>query len=233
VPLNAGILIVGSLRWDERRQVWRDARLDMTSAQTVTAPIRYGRRSETRGNTYTMVFSRGCETGHGTLVRCVRPISSIGDLISEAEHLWAAEQNAIVGRQISAGWGCVTLLCNPARDIPQTFLTGWANRVAQERNYGNVPQALDEGRLVSAGGLLQIAWPQSVKDGAAAPLDFMLATATRPSLTGTPLSYPTVEMIADAWSADQNNNVGYFLENQKHGIRTFQDDAIRVRLEQA
>src|SRR5271165_4553485 len=133
VPLNAGILIIGSLLWDERRQAWRDSRLDMTSAQTVTAPIRYGRRSETRGNTYTMVFSRVCKAGQGTVVRCVHPVSSVDDLISEAEHLWAAEHNATVSRQISAGWGCVTLLCNPDRNIPKTFLTGWASRVAQER----------------------------------------------------------------------------------------------------
>jgi len=226
VPLNAGILIIGSLLWDERRQAWRDSRLDMTSAQSVTAPIRYGRRSETRGNTYTMVFSRACEAGRGTVVRCSRPVSSVDDLILEAEHLWAAEQNATVSRQISAGWGCVTLLCNPDRTIPQMFLTGWANRVGQERKYGNVPQTSEEGLLVSARGLLQIAWPQCVADGVAAPLDFLLATATRPTLTGTQVSYPTVEMIANAWNADAGNHVEYFRKNNENGIRTFQDDAI-------
>jgi hypothetical protein len=137
----------------------------------------------------------------------------------------AAEQNATVSRQISAGWGCVTLLCNPDSNIPQAFLTGWANRVAQELNYSNVPQTPQEGRLVSAGGLLQIAWPRRVA-GAAAPLDFLLATATRPTLTGTPVSYPTVEMIANAWNADTGNHVEYFWKNNDNGIRTFQDDAI-------
>jgi hypothetical protein len=39
VPLNAGILIIGSLLWDERRCPWRDARLDMTSAQTATVRL--------------------------------------------------------------------------------------------------------------------------------------------------------------------------------------------------
>jgi hypothetical protein len=233
VPLTVGILIIGSLLWDDRRQAWRNARLDMASTETVTAPIRYGRRSESRGNTYTMVFSRLCEAGCGTVVHCLHPVSSVDGLISEAEHLWAAEQNATLRRHISAGWGCVTLLCNPDRNIPRTFLTGWANRVAQERNYGNVPQTPEEGRLVGADGLLQITWPRRVSDGVAAPSDFLLATATRPTLAGTPLSYPTVEMVANAWRADRNNNVEYFLENQRHGIRTFQDDAIRVRLEQS
>jgi hypothetical protein len=230
VPLSAGVLIIGSLLWDERRQQWRESRLDMASAQTVTASIRYGRRSAKRGNTYTMVFSRACVEGHCTVVRYVHPISSVNDLISEAEHLWAAEQNSMVNRQISAGWGCVALLCNPGRSAPQTFLTGWANRATQERSYRNVTQTLAEGRLVSAGGLLQIAWPRRVADGAAAPLDFLLATVTRPTLTGTPLSYPTVEMIANAWNADTGNHVEYFWKNTENGIRTFQDDEIRERM---
>jgi hypothetical protein len=48
VPLNAGILIIGSLLWDAERKGWRDARLEMPTAATVTAPIRYGRLSGTR-----------------------------------------------------------------------------------------------------------------------------------------------------------------------------------------
>jgi hypothetical protein len=41
MPLNAGVLIIGSLLWDEKRQAWRKARLDMNAVQTVTAPMRY------------------------------------------------------------------------------------------------------------------------------------------------------------------------------------------------
>jgi hypothetical protein len=227
LPLNGGILIVGSLLWDERRERWRRSRLDMHSAELVTAPIRYGRRSETRGNTYTMVFSRGCDTGQAMVIACTHPAFSADDVISEAEHLWAAEQNAAVNRTISAGWGCVTLLCNPEREIPQTFLTGWANRVAPVRN---VAQLQEEGRLVSDGGLLHIAWPRRAADGSAVPLDFLLATATRPTLMGTPLAYPTVQMIANAWNADTEDNVQYFWKNHDRGIRTFQDDEIRVLL---
>jgi hypothetical protein len=160
----------------------------------------------------------------------MHPVSSVNDLISEAEHLWAAEQNATVSGQISAGWGCVTLLCHPDRGAPQAFLTEWAHRIAQERNYGNVTQTPGEGLLVSAGGLLQIAWPRRVADGAAVPFDFLLATATGPTLTGTPVAYPTVEMIANAWNADVENHVEYFWKNADNGIQTFQDDEIRERL---
>lgn len=67
-------------------------------------------------------------------------------------------------------------------------------------------------------------------DGAAAPLDFLLATATRPTLTGAPLSYPSVEVIANAWNADTGNHVEYFWKNLDNEIRTFQDDDIQARL---
>jgi hypothetical protein len=43
---------------------------------------------------------------------------------------------------------------------------------------------------------------------------------------------PNVETIADAWRADENNYVEYFWQNRANDICTFQDNAIRVRLEQ-
>src|SRR5262245_52210829 len=94
VSLTAGVLIIGSLLWDSEkgRRAWRDARLIVPLAQTVTAPIRYGRRSGTRGNSYTMVFSRLCPPGGAKLVPCSHVISTLQDLIAEAECLWKAEE---------------------------------------------------------------------------------------------------------------------------------------------
>jgi hypothetical protein len=129
MPLNAGVLIIGSLLWDESRQTWRDACLDMTTIKTVTAPVRYGRLSSSRGNTYTMVFSRLCETGHAKVIRCRRGISTAADLIAEAEALWKAEQSDAAPGRIAAGWGCVALLCNRERELPKNLLEAWAARV--------------------------------------------------------------------------------------------------------
>src|SRR5260221_14662378 len=82
VPLNVGILIIGSLLWDGERRAWRDARLQLALAETATAPIRYGRLSGARrGHTYTMVFSRLCRAGQAKVVRCTHVVSSAGDLI--------------------------------------------------------------------------------------------------------------------------------------------------------
>src|SRR5882672_9080428 len=110
MTLTLGILAIGSLYWDDNanRQAWRNSRLDGTAEFQVNAPIRYGRKSETRGDTYTMVFSRSCPLGHAKVIRCRNLVASTDDLIAEAEHLWAAERSARQSNQhISTSWGAV------------------------------------------------------------------------------------------------------------------------------
>jgi hypothetical protein len=53
------VLIVGSLIWEAKphREGWRRKRLNVAGSLSVSVPIRYGRRSESRENTCTMVFS--------------------------------------------------------------------------------------------------------------------------------------------------------------------------------
>src|SRR5271165_777112 len=116
MSLSIGILIIGSLYWDSDRQTWRNSRLLMDQALTVRAPIRYGRRSGRRGDTYTMVFSRQCKLGQAKVVPCR---STAGDIVDEAEHLWTAERNAPPNHRISASWGRVALLSRSDRNISQ------------------------------------------------------------------------------------------------------------------
>jgi hypothetical protein len=232
VPLNAGVLIIGSLLWDSKkgRPAWRNARLDMVSAQTVTAPIRYGRLSESRGNTYTMVFSRLCEVGRAKVLRCSRSISTPADLIVEAEALWKAEEPDACPGRIAAGWGCVALLCNPDQKIPENLLDAWAERVGCEPNYGNVSQTKEEGRLISDDGLLRIDWPRLVDGGAPVSLDLLLVTANDPRITAISPTYPGGAIIASAWNAAALKHMEYFWKNIDSGIRTFEDEQIRALL---
>lgn len=233
MPLNVGVLIIGSLFWDpeQNRPAWRGARLDMATAQTVTAPIRYGRRSgRNRGDTYTMVFSRLAEPGHAKVVQCTRQVSTPDDLIAEAQALWKAEKPSADAGRIAAEWGCVAVLCNPERTIQEEIVKGWAKRVAEEPDYGNVSQTIEEGQLIDKGGLLNINWPELVDGGEPVELDLLLATANDPQITATSRGYPTVEAIADAWNAAARRHAEYFWRNAENGIHTFQDDAIRALL---
>ena len=136
VLLDIGVLIIGSLLWDEKRRHWRDARLDIRSAQPVTVPIRYGRLSTSRGNTYTMVFSRLCHVGQGIVVRCTHGVPSSADLLVEAESLWKAEQPSAAAGRIASNWGCVALLSNPERKTAQDVVKAWGERVREEPNTG-------------------------------------------------------------------------------------------------
>src|SRR6202040_3105578 len=105
-------------------QQWRDERRDRNQSEVVSAPIRYGRRSgKRRGHTYTMVFSKSAPAGRARVVRCAHAITSADDLIPEALRLWEAEElRKNTGRIANAEWGCVALLPNPGREIPNEVL---------------------------------------------------------------------------------------------------------------
>jgi hypothetical protein len=232
VPLTAGVLIIGSLFWESERgrAAWRDARLNVVSAQTVSAPIRYGRRSGTRGNSYTMVFSRQCSPGRAKLVPCSHAISTLQDLIAEAECLWKAEEPDAQAHRIASTWGCVAVLCHPERTIPEDVLRGWADRVSREPDYGRVSQTKDEGILVGRNdGLLRIEWPRLAESGAAADFDLLLVTANDPRISASSPTYPTAQAIAEAWNR-AGHHVEYFWNNIDSGICTFEDDRIRALL---
>jgi hypothetical protein len=233
VPLKTGVLIIGSLLWDAERgrPAWREARLDMGSVRAVTAPIRYGRLSgKGRGHTYTIVFSRSAGIGHAVAVRCRHDVSTPAELVVEAEALWKAEQPGAASGRIADYWGCVALLCNPERVIPGEILKAWGDRVGREPGYGNVTQTEAEGRLIDQNGLLQIDWPRLVEGGASLSLDLLLVTANDPEIGDTRPNYPDANQVAGAWNAAANRFAEYFWKNTDNGIRTFEDDQIRVLL---
>ena len=93
--VKIGVLIIGSLYWDYEppRPGWRAERLDCMHHEHVKAPIRYGRRSKKRGNSYTMVLSQGLNADEfGTAIAI--PCGS-RELIAEASWLWAAEDQIL------------------------------------------------------------------------------------------------------------------------------------------
>jgi hypothetical protein len=234
--VRIGSLIIGSLYWDPEcnRARWRRERLDLPASRNVFAPIRYGRRSGKRGNSYTMVFSealtkRAVHLGRAVAIPFIRPVHSVQALVEEAEHLWAAERKSdSFNGSISANWGCVALALNPSRCVPQELVDGWSDRAAQEVGYGRLCRAKDEGEILNAGGLLMIPWPHRT-DGLPLELDALLATATDPTIVDG--RYPSAQEIASAWKPSTGDAyVEYFWRNRGGGITTFQDDEIEKHL---
>src|SRR3546814_21003532 len=76
--MTCGILIIGSLYWDKEngRDDWRKRRLDTNASIPVRVPIYYGRKSASRGNTYTMTFRRNDPSGMAAVVPCQREIQT-------------------------------------------------------------------------------------------------------------------------------------------------------------
>ena len=223
---SLGVLIIGSLYWDNSaREKWRRERLDLERRQYVRAPIRYGRRSEGRGCSYTMVLSASLrEADFGTAI--VVPCKS-RDLIEEARSLWEAEGGT--RGAVSGTWGCVGLLINPDAGLPSKDRNRWSKFVERRPGYGRLAHATGEPRVADKAGLLQIDWPR-LTDGPPLMLDALLATATDPTLVdGT--RYPSASEVAEAWDTPKGReNIRYFCDNRKNGIGTFQDADIEEHL---
>src|SRR2546422_3286684 len=181
MSLSIGVLMIGSLYWDEVRARWRGDRFEKDVEFSVEAPIRYGRLSSS--GTYTMVFSPSVpQMGTAIVLKCVRSIEDPMDLIDEAEYLWAAERRQEQReRTIMSTWGCVALLVSPIRTIPHDLLEAWAERVSRDPQYGQFQRSPLEGPIVDARGILQIEWPQLLESSDPVPLDLLLATANEPS----------------------------------------------------
>jgi hypothetical protein len=218
--MRAGVLIVGSLLWDTKngRQEWREKRLAMHRQMRVKVPISYGRRSSTRGNTFTMTLvGDGGPLGEAILVPCaVDPIDFL-DLVTEAESLWKAEQPKAPPESIAAQWGCVGVSFGAAlhqSDWSQRWAAHFATRACA------VPP-------VTADGHVNISWPVVVGDGEL-DRDLVLATATKAAT-----ERPKPNEIADAWVHQQGGYEQYFFENVRCGIRTPDDASIWKRIEEA
>jgi hypothetical protein len=106
MKLSIGVIVVGSLDWEskdhgppfrwklepgdaeriEHRTRWRNNRLAKNTEYRVRVPIRYGRKSGKRENTFTIVFSPefGNRLGTAKAIRCKRDVTSIADLTAEA-----------------------------------------------------------------------------------------------------------------------------------------------------
>jgi hypothetical protein len=188
MKLSIGVILVGSLDWEsrdygpsfsrkltlddrrriERRTEWRSDRLlkDASTEYRLRVPIRYSKRSRTRGSTFTMVFSPEYVTrlGIAKAIRCKRDVTSIDDLVAEATELWVDESNETHRGKLSGSWGCVTLLLPPNflnapdRKERSALLANWAEVAAREKTYGKARFSAKEvaGGNVIAAGQLQI-----------------------------------------------------------------------------
>ena len=239
--MQGGVLIAGSLIWDDYplRKEWRSKRLKMEARESVRAPIRYGRCSSSRSDTYTMVFSTSCvdeglATGTGIVVPFKSQLRDFGDVVCEATELWRVERkaNSEARGVVSARWGAVGLLINPHpnSNLTEELSTGWSQLAQVSPHYRSVSTNKVEGEAAAVDGTTGQAgfsWNCLAPDGGVADLDILLFTATAPTLKNG--QYPTVEMISRAWRSAPLE-AKYFRRNREWGITTHADGEIEELL---
>ncbi|MGB8193689.1 MAG: hypothetical protein WCF67_17285 [Chitinophagaceae bacterium] len=240
--LNGGVLIIGSLLWqdhlsekgDDIRKKWRKDHLDASADIYVQVPIRYGRRS--RGGVYTMTFANSVRQALGIgVVRsfAANPIQGLDALKKETKALSVAEGmegQFIKNDKQNMPWSVLAILLNRrivTNQQREDLLNWWLTQLQAEKTYPNFQaenfRLGNEEPCIEQNGSLNIPWIKSIDPAKQEILDqhhFLIATATLP--TGT--NYPDVATMRTSVQEDTERQ--YFLNNYKHGIRTFQDEEI-------
>lgn len=224
MPLIGGVLIIGSLLWDNKknRKKWRENDLCLENQFKVYIPIRYGRYSCKR-KIYTMVFSNNCYLkryglGTGWVLPIKTKINLFIELKGEAKKMGEAEG---FNNGFSSDWGSVALLLNPNKIIDVSIKEEWGKFMSNK--IPRPPLSVSEKFPIDFNGFLTIRWPEEViQENNIEKYDFLIATVTNPRLINN--RYPTVYKIANAM--EKVNDYLYFEKNREHKITTFQDEKI-------
>lgn len=220
--LGLGVLIIGSLFWDNaNREIWRRKRVNMAAASRVRVPIRYGTLStgRKRAGQYTMTLSNSAGLGTAFVIPCINSISRVEDLFEEARQLARAEGFQDPDRWPS--WGAVGVMARD-RDIASQIDDAWVRYFSASVDVNKRIQeacGAHESPQIDGYGFLNIEWPQNVHGGPSA-CDLLLATANEPTLRHGQYAAPAE--IASSL-VNQAHGADYFCRNVLSGVRTFED----------
>ena len=240
MKLNAGVLIIGSLLWQDyldkpdntKRKDWRKKHLLLSKKIQVHTPIRYGRKSDS--NIYTMTFSNSCRKknlGKGFFVPFKHnTFKTFPEIFAELKELSVAE--GMKGKLIagnSTAWCILGLRFNDNKIDKTTkrkILKWYKEQLKKEISFDNKEFKIgSETPCIKSNGVLNIPWITATKNEQASNLndyDFLVATATLPT------KYPSVNELYENVKADTSRK--YFIGNNKSGIETFQDKSVMEKL---
>jgi len=238
--LQGGILIIGSLYWENEtnavnkvlgklREDWRIKELNIEEKIPVRCLIRYGRKSSSRYDTYTMLFSNSCpKLGSAILVpfKDTIPVEKDFKGLADQVSTVALVEGIREATEINSfkKWGMVALkimpsLINSDPDVAKQLKDWWAglHRGSIDENPYRI-SGLERSSVTNEGFLnIEVFSEDDLK-----PFDYILATPVVPGIS----AYPTGKVIADAMNKSTPKYHTYFLENIKAEIRTFQDEEI-------
>ena len=232
MEFKGGVIIIGSLLWDKSpiREKWRLLCLKDASTKTrVKVKIRYGRKSQSRKNTYSMIFSNHptTEYGQGYILGFKEIIKNTKALEQQAFALARAEGICNGKNSLNRNWGTVGLLINP--NISSKDKTGfdiirkrWSDIYLNYKNVFKPSKYSIENKypVIDQNGFLTIEWTEEMDE-----YDFLIATPVVPNTEGVLNAQQISEKMIE------NNYFEYFENNINSGILTFQDEEIIKLLE--
>ncbi|OMP75505.1 hypothetical protein [[Flexibacter] sp. ATCC 35208] len=223
---KGGVIIIGSLLWEDTpiRHKWKTLNLEnVATKRLVSVPIRYGRQSSTRSDTYTMIFSNNSSTqqGQAFILGFKDEIKNARMLERQAFALGAAEGFEPIGiPSINKSWGTVGLLVNPNIDTKDKrnadVVRNWWRNLYQKysETFDHLQYRIDDNEIpvIDKNGFLQIPWTEEMND-----FDFLIATPVVPK----PKRLLTPKEISEQMNIKKYRT--YFDKNRDNDIQTFQD----------
>jgi hypothetical protein len=234
--LRGGILVIGSLLWENEqnaldkaqgilRSQWRSKWLDVGKAISIKCPIRYGRVSQSRKNTCTMLFSNSTPAKGNAILVPFKEAALVDEQFSGiTEQLLDLARAEGISKEgevfLFKNWGTIALCITPQlkQTRPETAkkLEDWW--VPQFKGMLK-PQTYrvngTEQSSVTAEAFINFPIEPDNPE-----LDYFFCTPVILERT----DYPSSEEIAQR--IKKSGYDIYFLENRKHGITTFQDNEI-------
>jgi hypothetical protein len=245
--LKGGVLIIGSLLWqdhleqerDDIRKNWRNNNLILDNKIMVKVPIRYGRSSQSKNNPQstitTMIFSNSCKKnnlGTGYFVPFKKNLlATFKDLMEEANALSVAE--GMRGKLLKGNpiWCSISLLFNPntvEEEKKVAIEKKWRGELAKEGVLNPDDfKVKREKACIDKDGILNIDWfkPVDVREMKTLnEYDIVIATATVPK----PKKYPSIDELVGNVRTETERY--YFIKNYIAGITTFQDIKVLNKL---
>lgn len=226
IKFNGGVLIIGSLMWEESkiREEWRRNNLDVNKSKLINLPIRYGRISQSRNCTHSMIFSSECKVpdkiGKGYFIPFKEEMT-IGQILEQGKFMIDAEHNRVTKlTRFNWGWGCLGIAFNPriSEDKLENFSSRWSEKYGNGFN-PNQYKIGEEEPVVSKEGCLKIDWQDELEE-----TEFIIGTATKPNVK----EYPRARKIAQKMLVNEYDL--YYRNNQNVSIKTFQDEEIELEI---
>jgi hypothetical protein len=239
MKLKIGIITIGSLLWDNsnKRKCWRKAYLDATK-NPIKIPIRYGRISSSRMDTYTMTYSKNLiieEYGQGIVIGFKEPITTLEKLQEIADNVIRVERDRTKDewKVIKSGepftlnwnWGVLGICVNPKHicedktneDITH-ILEFWKRSLVNfEPSKFSIKK---EPLMINKDGVFKIEWSENIEK-----YDFLISTIIQPDTKTDDGNYPNAEYIAKKMF--EGNYYSYFINNVRNNIRTINDNEIK------